>query len=29
MRYFAAWLLGVPISLIAVWFIVAHSACAH
>ena len=29
MRYIAAWLLGVPFSLIVVWFVVAHSACAH
>lgn len=29
MRYIAAWILGVPFSLIVLWFIVAHSACAH
>jgi hypothetical protein len=29
MRYIAAWILGVPFSLIVIWFVVAHSACAH
>jgi hypothetical protein len=27
MRYIAAWLLGVPLSVIALWYIVGHSAC--
>ena len=27
MRYIAAWMLGVPFSVIAVWYILAHSAC--
>jgi hypothetical protein len=27
MRYFVAWLLGVPLSVIAIWYIVGHSAC--
>jgi len=27
MRYIAAWILGVPFSLIVLWYIVGHSAC--
>jgi len=27
MRYFVAWLLGVPFSLIVLWYIVGHTAC--
>jgi len=27
MRYFAAWLLGVPLSVIALWYVVGHAAC--
>jgi hypothetical protein len=27
MRYIAAWLLGVPLSVIAVWYILGHAAC--
>jgi hypothetical protein len=27
MRYFAAWILGVPISVIVLWFVVGHTAC--
>jgi hypothetical protein len=27
MRYFAAWLLGVPFSVIVLWYLVAHSGC--
>jgi hypothetical protein len=29
MRYFVAWLLGVPFSLIVVWYVVGHAACGH
>jgi predicted outer membrane lipoprotein len=29
MRYFVAWLLGVPLSIIALWFVVGHVACGH
>ncbi len=29
MRYIAAWALGVPISLIALWFVVGHMACGR
>jgi hypothetical protein len=29
MRYFVAWMLGVPFSIIVLWFIVGHTACAH
>jgi len=29
MRYFVAWILGVPFSLIVVWYIVGHAACGH
>jgi len=27
MRYIVAWMLGVPFSVIALWYIVGHSAC--
>jgi hypothetical protein len=27
MRYIVAWLLGVPFSLIVVWYVLAHSGC--
>jgi hypothetical protein len=27
MRYLVAWLLGVPLSLIALWYLVGHAAC--
>jgi hypothetical protein len=27
MRYIAAWLLGVPLSVIAVWYVLSHAAC--
>jgi hypothetical protein len=27
MRYVVAWLLGVPLSVIAVWFVLSHTAC--
>jgi hypothetical protein len=26
MRYFVAWLVGVPLSVIALWFVVGHGA---
>jgi hypothetical protein len=29
MRYVAAWALGVPFSLIALWFVVGHVACGR
>ena len=29
MRYIAAWLLGVPFSVIVVWYVLAHSACGR
>ena len=29
MRYIFAWILGVPFSVIALWFILGHTACAH
>jgi hypothetical protein len=29
MRYFAAWLLGVPFSVIVIWYLVGHAACGH
>jgi heme/copper-type cytochrome/quinol oxidase subunit 4 len=29
MRYVVAWLLGVPLSVIAIWFVVGHAACGH
>jgi len=27
MRYMVAWLLGVPFSVIVVWYILGHTAC--
>jgi len=27
MRYIAAWILGVPFSVIVLWYIVGHTAC--
>jgi hypothetical protein len=27
MRYVVAWILGVPLSVIALWYIVGHTAC--
>ncbi len=27
MRYLLAWLLGVPFSVVALWYIVGHAAC--
>jgi hypothetical protein len=29
MRYLVAWLLGVPLSLIVLWYIVGHAACGR
>jgi hypothetical protein len=29
MRYIVAWLLGVPFSVIVLWYIVGHVACGH
>jgi hypothetical protein len=29
MRYIGAWLLGVPFSIIVLWFIVGHMACGR
>jgi hypothetical protein len=27
MRYIAAWLLGVPLSVIAIWYVIGNTAC--
>jgi hypothetical protein len=27
MRYIVAWLLGVPLSVIVIWYLVGHAAC--
>ena len=27
MRYIVAWLLGVPLSIIVIWYLVGHAAC--
>jgi hypothetical protein len=27
MRYVVAWLLGVPLSVIVVWYVLSHAAC--
>jgi hypothetical protein len=27
MRYLVAWMLGVPFSVIVIWYLVGHSAC--
>jgi hypothetical protein len=29
MRYIVAWLLGVPLSLIVVWYVIGHAACGR
>ena len=29
MRYFVAWILGVPLSVIALWYVVGHAACGR
>jgi hypothetical protein len=29
MRYIVAWMLGVPFSVIVLWYIVGHAACGH
>jgi hypothetical protein len=29
MRYIVAWVLGVPFSVIVLWYIVGHAACGH
>lgn len=29
MRYLAAWLLGVPLGVIMLWYVVGHAACAR
>jgi len=29
MRYMVAWMLGVPFSVIVLWYIVGHAACGH
>jgi hypothetical protein len=29
MRYVIAWLLGVPLSVIVVWYLVGHVACGR
>jgi hypothetical protein len=29
MRYIVAWLLGVPLSLIIVWYVLSHVACGR
>jgi hypothetical protein len=29
MRYIVAWLLGIPFSVIVLWYIVGHVACGH
>jgi hypothetical protein len=29
MRYLAAWLLGVPLSVIAIWYVLGHAACGR
>jgi hypothetical protein len=29
MRYLVAWILGVPFSVIVVWYLVGHAACGH
>jgi hypothetical protein len=29
MRYIVAWMLGVPFSLIVLWYIVGHAACGR
>ena len=29
MRYIVAWLLGVPLSLIVIWYVIGHAACGR
>jgi hypothetical protein len=29
MRYIVAWMLGVPLSVIAVWYVIGHAACGR
>jgi len=29
MRYIVAWMLGVPFSVIALWYVVGHTACGR
>ena len=29
MRYIVAWILGVPLSVIVLWYIVGHAACGR
>jgi hypothetical protein len=29
MRYIVAWLLGVPFSVIVIWYVVGHAACGR
>jgi hypothetical protein len=29
MRYVAAWMLGVPFSVIVLWYVVGHAACGR
>jgi hypothetical protein len=29
MRYIVAWLLGVPFSVIVLWYVVGHAACGR
>jgi heme/copper-type cytochrome/quinol oxidase subunit 4 len=29
MRYVVAWILGVPLSVIALWYVVGHTACGR
>jgi hypothetical protein len=29
MRYLVAWILGVPFSVIVLWYLVGHAACGH
>jgi hypothetical protein len=29
MRYIFAWMLGVPFSVIAVWYVLGHAACGR
>jgi hypothetical protein len=29
MRYVVAWILGVPLSVIVLWYVVGHAACGR
>jgi hypothetical protein len=29
MRYIVAWMLGVPFSVIVIWYLVGHAACGR